>query len=65
LSTPVISRALRIVFGLFLLAGSIIGCIVSFREGDRQTGYILIVVGLMAAYYLYAGITGKKGFGNI
>jgi hypothetical protein len=60
-----ISRALRIVFGIFLFGGSVAGSILSFREGDNQTGGILIAVAVMAAIYLYAGIKNKKGFGNI
>jgi uncharacterized membrane protein HdeD (DUF308 family) len=63
--TDVISRILRIVFGVFLLTGGVAGCVLSFRDGDTTTGVILIVVSLIAAFYLYTGIRNKKGFGNI
>ncbi len=65
MKTELISRILRIVFGSFLLTGAIAGCVLSFRDGDNQTGVLLIVVALIAAFYLYTGIRNKKGFGNI
>lgn len=60
-----ISRGIRLVIGTLLCIASVMGCIISFREGDDQTGYILIFVIGFALVYLYAVVTGKTWFGKI
>lgn len=60
-----ISKTLRIVFGTMLLGASILGSILSFKEGDKQTGFLMIAGAALAAIYLYAVLSGKKGFGRV
>lgn len=65
MNATVISRWIRIIIGVFLTGASIAGCILSFKEGDKQTGYLLIGGSVLAIIYLYAVLTGKSGFGKI
>ncbi|MBK8682693.1 MAG: hypothetical protein IPN31_12505 [Bacteroidetes bacterium] len=60
-----ISRWIRIVIGTFLTIASITGCVLAFREGDKQTGYLLVVGSVLAIIYLYSVLSGKSGFGKI
>lgn len=65
MNTNNISRWIRIVIGTFLTIASVTGCILAFKEGDKQTGYLLIAGSVLAIIYLYSVLTGKSGFGKI
>lgn len=60
-----ISAYLRILFSIVLLIASGAACIKSFREGDQRTGWLTLVVFIMALLYAWVAIKGKKGFGRI
>ncbi|HPE96409.1 MAG TPA: hypothetical protein PKX04_00480 [Chitinophagales bacterium] len=48
---------------LLLICGA--GCILSFREGDEQTGWILLILLVLALIYAWYAFKGKKGFGQV
>ena len=37
----------------------------SFREGDEQTGWILLILLVLALIYAWYAFKGKKGFGRV
>ncbi|HAE14126.1 MAG: hypothetical protein H6548_06390 [Chitinophagales bacterium] len=60
-----ISRWFRIIMAVLLLLICGAGCILSFREGDEQTGWILLILLVLALIYAWYAFKGKKGFGQV
>ena len=60
-----LSVILRYAFSIIFVGAAAYGCFAAFREGDKQTGIILILIlSISAGYMLYAW-KNKKGFGNL
>jgi hypothetical protein len=65
MKTNRISKALRIVFCVILLIVSGIGCISAFSDGDRQNGFLMLIVFAFAVIYGWFAFRGKDGFGQV